>query len=272
MRRTGLVALIGVVCALAVGCTTVTKGSATGPGQASGSGQPSGPESPTGNLSELSARIAHSSAQLKSVQGSLKLDAGPLTTDSTFRAMLGGGAVTGMDQQVNTSFQGTQTKVHLIYVNQKIYVDRGQNGKPWIVATPQSSDPVAAQLAQTLPASLTQYGGKYYVLMMSAGHDLSVVGPDTVAGVACTRYHLIVDPKAFVQKLPASQRAQMQAAIDAGVDSVPLDMWVDGQSRPVKTLVTLSVQGQSATSEYEQNHFDEPVTINPPPADQIGTS
>ena len=75
-----------------------------------------------------------------------------------------------------------------------------------------------------------------------------------------------------MQKLPASQRAQMQAAIDAGVDSVPLDIWVDGQSRPVKTLVTLSVQGQSATSEYQQNHFDEPVTINPPPADQIGTS
>jgi hypothetical protein len=267
------VALIGVVCALAAGCTTVTKGSATGPGQASGSGQPpgSGQPSPTGNLSELSARIAHSSAQIKSVQGSLKIEAGPLSTDSTFRGLLGGGAVTAMDQQVNTTFQGTQTKVHLIYVNQKIYVDRGQNGKPWIVATPQSSDPVAAQLAQTLPASLTQYGGRYYVLMMSAGHDLSVVGPDTVGGVACTRYHLVVDPKAFVTKLPASQRGQMQAAIDAGVDSVPLDMWVDGQSRPVKIVVALSVQGQSATSEYQQNHFDEPVTITPPPADQIGT-
>jgi hypothetical protein len=277
MRRTGLLALIGVVCALAAGCTTVTKGSATGPGQGGGGGDGgtgvptngggAGPVAP--NVSGLAAQITHGSLNVKSAQGALDVDAGSLTQTSTFRQQMVNGQVTALDDLVDTTFQGNKTKIHVIYVDKTIYIDRGQNGKPWIVAKPDSSDEVAAQLAQTFPQSLAQSSIKYYAVMVEAAHDLKFVGTENVDGVPTNHYHFIVDPKVLVQKLPPDQAQQMQNAVNAGVDSVPADEWVDAQGRPVRVTDEVIAQGQTAKIDLRLNHYDEPISIKAPPADQI---
>ncbi|HEY3631003.1 MAG TPA: LppX_LprAFG lipoprotein [Jatrophihabitantaceae bacterium] len=277
MRRTGLVALIGVVCALAAGCTTVTKGSATGPGQGGdgGTGAPTngggaGPVAP--NVAGLAAQITHGSTKVKTAQGKLNVDAGPLTQASTFRQLMSAGQITTFEDQIDTTFQGNNTKIHVIYVDKTIYIDRGQNGKPWIVAKPDSSDEVAAQLAQTFPQSLAQSSIKYYAVMVEAAHDLKFVGTENIDGVPANHYHFIVDPKVLVQKLPPDQAQQMQNAVNAGVDSVPADEWVDAQGRPVRVTDEVTAQGQTAKIDLRLNHYDEPVSIKAPPADQVDQS
>jgi len=271
------VALIGVLCALAAGCTTVTRGSASGSGQdgdggtgVSTNGGGAGPVAP--NVSGLAAQITHGSLNVKSAQGTLDVDAGPLTQTSTFRQLMSAGQITTFEDQIDTTFQGNKTKIHVIYVDKTIYIDRGQNGKPWIVAKPDSSDQVAAQLAQTFPQSLAQSGIKYYVVMVEAAHDLKFVGTEDVDGVPTNHYHFVVDPKVLVQKLPPDQAQQMQTAVDAGVDSVPADEWVDAQGRPVRVTDEVTAQGQTAKIDLRLNHYDEPVSIKAPPADQVDQS
>jgi len=255
MNRTRAAALAVVAIAAAAGCSTTTRGAGVGPAYTSVAG--------------LAAKITQSASQLKSAQGTLHVESGPLTQTSTFREQFGGGLVTAFDDQVDTTLQGTNTKLHLVYADKKLYVDRGQNGKPWVVASPDSSDRVVAQLAQTLPQTLAQSGITYYALMLSAAHDLKVVGAENVDGVPTIRYHFVVDPRALLPKLPPDQAQQMQQAVDAGVDSVPADEWIDAQGRPVKVTDSVTAQGQTAHVEFRINHYDDPITIQAPPADQI---
>lgn len=272
MTRARLAIVSGLATLLAAGCTTVTKGSATGQGGGSGTGAPpdggsAGPVAP--NVSALAAQITHGSIKVKTAQGKLDVDAGPLTQTSTFRQQMADAQITTFEDQIDTTFQGNNTKIHVIYVDKTIYIDRGQNGKPWIIAKPDSSDQVAAQLAQTFPQSLAQSSIKYYAVMVESAHDLKFVGAESVDGVPTNHYHFIVDPKVLVQKLPPDQAQQMQNAVDAGVDSVPADEWVDAQGRPVRVTDEVTAQGQTAKIDLHLSHYDEPVTIKAPPANQV---
>jgi len=99
-----------------------------------------------------------------------------------------------------------------------------------------------------------------------------LVGTDTVDGVASTHYHLTMDPRVMVDKLPADQQQAMQQAIDAGVDTVPVDMWVDAQGRSIKVTDSVTAQGQTANIDLRMNHFNEEIAIDAPPANQIDQS
>ncbi|HEY7048154.1 MAG TPA: hypothetical protein VH373_13125 [Jatrophihabitantaceae bacterium] len=258
MNRTQVAALgaaAGAMVAVA-GCSSATHGDGVGPAFT--------------DVAGLGAQILHGVAGTKDAQGTLHLDAGPLTQTSTFGEQLSAGKVTAIDDKVETTLQGNTTNVHVIYVDQKVYVDHGQNGKQWVIASTDSSDPVVSQLAETLPQTLAESGPQYYATMVSAAHDLKVIGGEKINGASAVHYHLIVDPRAVVQKVPEGQREQMQQAIDAGVDQIPMDIWVDAQGRPVKLTDSVEAQGQTAHVEFELNHFDENLQIKPPPADQIG--
>jgi hypothetical protein len=279
MTRGRLAILGGLTMMLAAGCTTVTKGSASGPGPSGGgdggtgaptNGGSAGPVAP--NVSALAAQITHGSLTVKSAQGKLDVDAGPLSQTSTFRQQMANAQITTFEDQIDTTLNGNNTKIHLIYVDKTIYLDRGQNGKPWIIAKPDSSDPVAAQLAQTFPQSLAQSSIKYYAVMVESAHDLKFVGAETVDGVATNHYHFVVDPKVLVQKLPPDQAQQMQNAVNAGVDSVPADEWVDAQGRPARVTDEVTAQGQTAKIDLHLSHYDEPVAIKAPPASQVDSS
>ena len=258
MNRTRVAALVGAAVVAAAGCSTTTGGDGFGPAYTSVSG--------------LAAQIAHGASQIKTVQGSLKATAPGLDQTSTFSEHLSGGNVTAIDDKISTTVRGTTTDLHLIYVDKTLYVDRGQNGRPWVVATPSSSDQIVAQLAETLPATLSSSGIQYYVVMVESSRDLKLVGTDTVDGVASTHYHLTMDPRVMVDKLPADQQQAMQQAIDAGVDTVPVDMWVDAQGRSIKVTDSVTAQGQTANIDLRMNHFNEEIAIDAPPANQIEQS
>ena len=255
MNRTRGVALTVVAIAAAAGCSTTTPGKGVGPAYTSVAG--------------LAAQIAHSASQIKTAQGSLHLTSGPLNQHSTFNEVLAGGKVTAIDQKISTTLQGTTTDLHLIYVDQKLYVDRAQNGKPWVLASASSSDRIVAQLAESLPATLSQSGVYYYTVMVSSARDLKVIGPDSVDGVQSVHYHLTVDPRVMLEKLPEDQQQQVQQALDAGVDAIPIDLWVDAQGRSIKLTDSVTAQGQTANIDLRMNHFDEAPAIHAPPADQI---
>lgn len=249
-------AAVGVV--VLAGCASTTHGTGIGPAYT--------------NLSGLAAQVSHAATQLTSVQGSLHLtsgSSGQLDETGNYSQTMRAGTVTALDSSYVVNVAGTTTNVRVIIVNGTIYVNRGQNGKPWVIATPQSSDPVAAQLAKTMPTILNESSVRYYVVLLGAGHDLHVLGAESVDGVACVHYHVDIDTRSAAKNLPGDQGQQLQQAADAGVDSIPLDLWIDAQGRPVKVSDKVSSEQASATVEVRMGHFNEVVHISAPPSDQI---
>jgi len=240
----------------ATGCSTTQAGRGFGPVFTTVSG--------------LAAQATKAGSDITSVRGTLRVKSGPLDQTSTFSEQLSRGRVTAFDDRISTIYQGNTTPLHLIIVDGKVYVDRsGQGGKPWVIATRDSSDPVVANLAENVDGTLDQAGMHGYVLMVSVGQDLRLVGPDTVGGVPCVRYHLSVDARVAAQRLTGPQAEQMQQAVDAGVDTIPLDVWVDATGRTVRVTDHVMAGAQSATVDLRLNHFNEPMSIDAPPPDQI---
>jgi hypothetical protein len=256
MNCTRVAALAGAVLVVA-GCSTATKGAGVGPVYTTVAG--------------LGAALAHANAQLTSEQGSLHLTAGPIDETGTFAGQLNGGNVVSLEARYTTTLQGNTTKLHMIIVGGKLYVERGQNGKPWVVATPDSPDPVVAELAKDIPGTLTQSGVGQFVVMVSAAENLRMVGQETVDGVSCMHYSLSVDTRRAAQKLPGSQGQQMQQAADSGVETIPLNIWVDGQGLVRKVTDTVKTEQATAALELRLNHFNEDVHITAPPPSQIGS-
>jgi hypothetical protein len=56
----------------------------------------------------------------------------------------------------------------------------------------------------------------------------------------------------------------------SGVTSIPLELYLDSQDRPVQVTENLTVQGQRVTSKNVISKYDEPVSISAPPPGQVG--
>lgn len=257
MNRLRVAALAGAVLVVA-GCSTTTKGTGIGPVYTSVAG--------------LAAAMAHANAQLTSEQGSLHLTAGPIDETGTFAGQLDGGTVVALEARYTTTLQGTTTKLHMIIVGGKLYVERGQNGKPWVIATPDSSDPVVAALAKDVSGTLEQSGVRQFVVMLSAAQNLKRMGQEIVDGVSCVHYRVTVDTRSAAQKLPGTQGQQMQQAADSGVESIPLNLWVDGQGLARRVTDKVTTEQATASLELRVNHFNEDVHISPPPSSEISSS
>ncbi len=254
-------------CVVSVAATIALAGCAGKPAKAHGFG----PVYTT--VSGLAARLAKGTDDLSTVRGSLHVHAGPLDQTSTFSERLASGNVTAMDDTVSTTYQGNNSELHLITIGTKLYVDRsGNSAKPWVLATPDSSDPVVAQLAQNIGDTLGQAGMHQYVIMVSSARELQVVGPDTIDGVPCAHYALSIDTRTATSKMPGSQGKQMQQAIDAGVDSIPMEIWVDAKGRSIKLSDKVTAAGTTASIELSMSHFDEQVSISAPPPEKISDS
>lgn len=258
MNRMRVAALAGAVLAVA-GCSTTTKGDGVGPVYTTVAG--------------LAAALTHANAQLKSEQGSLHLvvAAGAVNEDETgtFAGQLDGGTVVALEARYTVKAQGTTTRLHMIIVEGKLYVERGQNGKPWVVASPDSSDPVVAQLAKDIPGTLNQSGAHQYLVMLSVAQNLKMVGQETLDGVPCVHYSVSVDTRSAAKKLPGTQGQQMQQAADHGVDTIPLDLWIDGQGLARKVTDRVTTDQATASVELQASHFNEDVHISAPPASEI---
>ena len=106
--------------------------------------------------------------------------------------------------------------------------------------------------------------------------DLEEVGEDTVRGVATTRYRGTFDVAKALEALPAEQRPLAEAGMamlrQAGLDKVPVQVWVDdeGYVRRIRQTYAFELAGQrSSTSvELELFGFGDPVEVTVPSADE----
>jgi hypothetical protein len=115
-------------------------------------------------------------------------------------------------------------------------------------------------------------------VLRAASGDLEQLGEDEVRGVAATHYRTTIDADELRAQLAKTDAAGVADGLadsirSAGLDEIPIDVWVDEDSllRRLEMTLTLEQLGGKAESSLTMDLFDygEPVDVTPPPAAQV---
>lgn len=212
--------------------------------------------------------LHHGVATLSSAHLTLALQAGAETVTASGDEKLANAKLLALNITEKVTGFGS---LRLLSVGGRTYVGlpaaQNRSGKPWVLVRATSRNSFVRILASSL-ASLQQSAGvAQYTAFVTAAEQVRLDGPATVGGVPATHYSIVVD----VRKLPTSS-ASKQAIIRAGLSSIPVELWVDGQGRPLKVTDTFSIAGQTFATTATLSRFDAPLTITAPPASQVDTS
>jgi hypothetical protein len=270
IRRALAGTLVAPLAVALVACSSTTDGSPTTSPPATGSSGSSGSTGgePAGTQ-EFSDRVVAALQSVSSVHVEIvtSLSGQPLTVggDET----IAGGKLTGY--RFSETLPGSSTPLVLVFTGGKTYVQPpaslNDTGKPWILVSPTSSNSFARTLATTLGQLQSSASVDSFGVLALASSDLRTIGDETVDGVEATHYAFTVD----VAKLPGTFTGKT-ALQQAGVTSIPVDLWLDAQNRPVKAVQKVSVNGQQTSTTVSISDYNKPVTITAPPADQVSTS
>jgi len=148
-------------------------------------------------------------------------------------------------------------------------------GRPWV------SVALDRLTARTLGGSLAQLGGTptdplAQVDALRGVVEARAVGSEPVDGTPTTHYATVVDLLATPAAAdPARRPAVDRSVAEIGSNRLPVDVWVDDQGllrRTAQTVTAPDRPGRPATSTTVTLTLTEhglPVTVTPPPADQV---
>ncbi len=141
-----------------------------------------------------------------------------------------------------------------------------KSSKTYVLLSPRSSNATVRQLATSFAASSASSSPAAYSLFAKAAAKLTDRGAATVGGVATRHYSFAVIPAKLPSNFP--NRAVLARS---GIASIPVELYVDNQHRPVRVTESLKVQGQSLTVIATFSKYNVPVSISAPAASQVTT-
>ena len=140
-----------------------------------------------------------------------------------------------------------------------------KNGKPWVKATASSTNPVLKKLAAWLnlleeSTSLNQYSA----FTQTASSLRTVAVLELLNGVAVAHYSMLLDVTRNHTKAVTDEMRKSMA--QAGISTLPVDLWVDEQGRTVKVAERLEARGKTLAFDMTMTRINRPVSIVAPPA------
>lgn len=254
-------ALLALLAASALAaCSSSTSGNGKTAGPAAASGTPTDAAGLGALLTSgvKSIRTAHIqldiglSGQSITGQGDEKLDAGKLVAFQVSEDIPGAG-------QIQIVIAGGKTYA-------KLPSSLNKSGKPWVLVSAGSSDPVIQQLATTIDSARSSASLGTVSEFVGAADSVKLKGPQTINGVPTTHYSVVVNSA----KLPANFPGK-DALTAAGLKTIPVELNVDSQGRPIQVTENIKVSGQAVSTKIVVSKFNQPVSISAPPADQVST-
>lgn len=256
--------MVGAVAAAATGVLTLTACDATTDGNLFGGGSTAAGAINTGRFAhEMQAGIATAT----SAKMTFSFDADATTIRGSGSETLADGKPTGIDLTETVPGSG---EIRVLQVGDLTYVQlpssMNTSGKPWALVRASSSNPAVQAMASSID-SLSSSSSLDSIQQFVQGAD-SVVqqGTEDIDGQPATKYRVTID----VAKV-SSTNTSVAALKQFGIDTLPLDLYLDSKSRPLKMTMDFGAQGHTAHMEYTVSDYDAPVTIQAPPADQVDT-
>jgi hypothetical protein len=278
-RRGPAIAVVGVAAALVAAAVVVST-------------QSSSPKSSvvavalTGNGAHTVSLTYAATQQAESAQAQLSVSYDGTTTSATAVADL----KTGVGQ-VNLDFPAPIGPTRLVSTGTTFYLqvparfqEIATGGKPWVKIDRSTLDNLAGEpvIANALGSSVDPTQA-LSLLKGVSGPVTTVPGADVLHGATTTHYRAAIDLAKVAADGPAALRSELSKAAAAAKQSVPADLWVDGQGRLRKLTLSYDPSDfglaghasapsdeQPVTATLELWNFGVKVTATPPPADQVG--
>jgi len=111
-------------------------------------------------------------------------------------------------------------------------------------------------------------------LLLTSG-NLKKVGLETVDGTSTTHYAGDIDPAKMLQqqaggRLSPDEIERLRSSLQtAGITSEHIDLWLDRAGLPAETKVSAASSLGAITVDEHLSDWGAPVSITPPPADQV---
>ncbi|MBX6387111.1 MAG: DUF1396 domain-containing protein [Microbispora sp.] len=142
--------------------------------------------------------------------------------------------------------------------------------KPWIkLDLKQLGSRAGVNVDQYLD-KVRQFDLKASAAMLTASKDVKQVGTEQVGGVDTTHYSGTFPVDEAVKQLPEERRGHLRSEL-AHAKDVTFDAWIDARGLPRKVELSGGKAGEgSIKATVLFKAFNEPVSIEAPPADQVG--
>lgn len=264
-------AVLGAAMTVAVlaGCGSGSSPAASSSSAPSSSAAPSSaaPSSaPPTDAAGLAGELQASNASVRSAHLTMSVAAGTTTITGAGNELLAEGKLQALDLTETVPPLG---ELRIVIDAGKTYLRLpaalNHTGKPWVLVSPTSTNPVVRQLESTL-RSVEQSTSLDQFTTFTSAAQVTRHAPETLDRVPVTHYGLSVD----VAKLPATLPGKQQLTA-AGLTTLPVDLWVDRQGRLLRFAEDLTVKAQHVATTISIGQYNAPVTITPPPADQVST-
>ncbi|MCD0450281.1 LppX_LprAFG lipoprotein [Actinocorallia sp. API 0066] len=173
---------------------------------------------------------------------------------------------------VNVGVSGTR----LILLDQTLYVQNQQlaqflgGGKPWVKITVGEAASAAGFDPNALLNQFQQADPGKLARIVSDSTDVTRVGTEKIDGVDTVHYKGTVDIKDAITKYdPELKQAAEQ--LSNGSEKLGFDIWTDAANLPRKVVTAVTTtEGQTFNVTVVFRDYDKPVSVTPPPADQVG--
>lgn len=265
MPRAWMLAGCGALALAATGC---------------GSGGAASSPSATGSQSVYLAAVAKAAEVTGQVPGyKFALTSSTRFGDQSFSlsgtgAMEEGGAQGQISMQVEGKTLSEVIDRPYIYVELPSGAGEASGGRPWLRA---DIDTFAQSFGGSSLGSSATDPTQTLSFLKAAG-TVSKLGVEDVRGTPATRYHAIVQLDRYAAAVPESERssaAGYAATVKriTGSGELPLDVWIDGQSRVRRVALALHLCAPQGTIDesIDMTLFDygRQPAVQPPPASQV---
>jgi hypothetical protein len=167
----------------------------------------------------------------------------------------------------------------VVYVHFPPLAKELPDGKTWVKGN-------ADDLSKTDTSGLDQFGSlsgmdprDIFGFLKAVSGSIEAVGSEEVRGVETSHYRATLDPAKLSELVPAGQREALggvdDAARQAGIDELPIDVWIDADNRIRKLSIDLdakmpgSEESLKASFVVELYDYGTPLDLDLPPADQV---
>ena len=208
--------------------------------------------------------------------------AGSMTADGQSIPISGSGALDMRGQRMRMSMSMPipgmgQFDVEEIFDGDTFYMrlpasmaQRLPGGKPWMKIDLDAIGKAAGvNLEQMMQANQSNPGDMLQAL--KAVGSSRVVGRENIRGAATTHYRADIDLSKAAERIPdkTTVDALKQDFAASGLDSIPIDVWVDDSKRVRREQFNMGAAGFSMDMTIEFTRFGVAVDTTPPPADQV---
>jgi hypothetical protein len=235
-------------------------------------------------VADLSNAVATTTSQKSSVKVTMNMGVMGFTVNGSGVARFAGQPAADM-----TITMAQLGQIEMILLNGTAYMKipsalsqfLGTNGpvKPWIKIDPNGTDMVDKTVGPMLSQAQQNFDPATTLDRLKSAGTITSTKQEQLDGQPVTHYTITVDVQKLIASLPPgdAQAQELKGVTDAGITTETTDLWVNSDNLPLKFVSVTPMPslgtGSSSQTTVTVNFSDwgAPVTVNAPPADQVGS-